>query len=115
MRTHLLAIAIVLTAAGCAHTGDSARAKRHWLDPATAPPDAAELRYLVDRDTGRGKPFHYYAYGAAVSEVELEQQGVGRRVWSADPGRDVDQPPWSTREGIDASHPGWDEQRQVVD
>jgi xanthine dehydrogenase large subunit len=25
-----------------------------------------------DRDTGRGKPFHYYAYGAAVSEVELD-------------------------------------------
>jgi xanthine dehydrogenase large subunit len=24
-----------------------------------------------DRATGRGKPFHYYAYGAAVSEVEL--------------------------------------------
>jgi len=25
-----------------------------------------------DRQTGRGKPFHYYAYGAAVSEVELD-------------------------------------------
>jgi xanthine dehydrogenase large subunit len=25
-----------------------------------------------DRQTGRGKPFHYYAYGAAVSEVEVE-------------------------------------------
>jgi xanthine dehydrogenase large subunit len=25
-----------------------------------------------DRDTGRGKPFHYYAYGAAVSEVEVD-------------------------------------------
>lgn len=25
-----------------------------------------------DRDTGRGKPFHYYAYGAAVSEVEID-------------------------------------------
>jgi xanthine dehydrogenase large subunit len=24
-----------------------------------------------DRDAGRGKPFHYFAYGAAVSEVEL--------------------------------------------
>ena len=24
-----------------------------------------------DRATGRGKPFHYFAYGAAVSEVEL--------------------------------------------
>jgi hypothetical protein len=53
MRTTLLAIAIALTAVGCTHTGDAARAKRHWLDPATAPPDAAELRYLVDRDTGR--------------------------------------------------------------
>jgi hypothetical protein len=35
------------------HTGDPARGKRHWLDPATTPPDAPELRYLVDRDTGR--------------------------------------------------------------
>jgi xanthine dehydrogenase large subunit len=25
-----------------------------------------------DRQTGRGKPFHYYAYGAAVSEVEVD-------------------------------------------
>jgi xanthine dehydrogenase large subunit len=25
-----------------------------------------------DRDSGRGKPFHYYAYGAAVSEVEVD-------------------------------------------
>jgi xanthine dehydrogenase large subunit len=25
-----------------------------------------------DRETGRGKPFHYYAYGAAVSEVEVD-------------------------------------------
>jgi len=25
-----------------------------------------------DRDTGRGKPFHYYSYGAAVSEVEVD-------------------------------------------
>jgi xanthine dehydrogenase large subunit len=24
-----------------------------------------------DKDTGRGKPFHYFAYGAAVSEVEV--------------------------------------------
>src|SRR4029079_12060023 len=25
-----------------------------------------------DRDTGRGKPFHYFAVGAAVSEVEVD-------------------------------------------
>ena len=25
-----------------------------------------------DRESGRGKPFHYYAYGAAVSEVEVD-------------------------------------------
>jgi xanthine dehydrogenase large subunit len=25
-----------------------------------------------DRDVGRGKPFHYFAYGAAVSEVEVD-------------------------------------------
>ncbi|HET9929429.1 MAG TPA: xanthine dehydrogenase molybdopterin binding subunit, partial [Polyangiaceae bacterium] len=25
-----------------------------------------------DRDSGRGKPFHYFAYGAAVSEVEVD-------------------------------------------
>lgn len=25
-----------------------------------------------DRTTGRGKPFHYYAYGAAVAEVEVD-------------------------------------------
>ncbi len=25
-----------------------------------------------DKATGRGKPFHYYAYGAAVSEVEVD-------------------------------------------
>ncbi|MGC4088980.1 MAG: xanthine dehydrogenase molybdopterin binding subunit [Polyangiaceae bacterium] len=25
-----------------------------------------------DRDSGQGKPFHYYAYGAAVSEVEVD-------------------------------------------
>jgi xanthine dehydrogenase large subunit len=25
-----------------------------------------------DRDSGRGKPFHYYSYGAAVSEVEVD-------------------------------------------
>jgi xanthine dehydrogenase large subunit len=27
---------------------------------------------FFDRDTGRGKPFHYYSYGAAVSEVEVD-------------------------------------------
>jgi len=26
-----------------------------------------------DRQTGRGKPFHYFAFGAAVSEVEVER------------------------------------------
>ena len=25
-----------------------------------------------DRATGRGKPFHYFAYGAAVTEVEVD-------------------------------------------
>jgi xanthine dehydrogenase large subunit len=29
-----------------------------------------DLHY--DRETGQGKPFHYYAYGAAVSEVEVD-------------------------------------------
>jgi xanthine dehydrogenase large subunit len=36
-----------------------------------------------DRATGKGKPFHYYAYGAAVSEVEVDGftgQYVLRRV-----------------------------------
>jgi xanthine dehydrogenase large subunit len=36
-----------------------------------------------DRATGKGKPFHYYAYGAAVSEVEVDGftgQYVIRRV-----------------------------------
>jgi hypothetical protein len=53
VRTLLLAIGIALTAVACTHTDDASRAKRHWLDPATTPPDAPELRYLVDRDTGR--------------------------------------------------------------
>jgi hypothetical protein len=38
---------------GCRHVGDTAGPRPSWLDPAAAPPDAAELRYLVDRDTGR--------------------------------------------------------------
>ena len=29
-----------------------------------------EIHY--DRDAGRGKPFHYFAVGAAVSEVEVD-------------------------------------------
>ncbi len=36
-----------------------------------------------DRTTGQGKPFHYYAYGAAVAEVEVDRftgQYVIRRV-----------------------------------
>lgn len=52
-RTFVLAVAIGSMAAGCAHVGDTARQKPSWLDRSAAPPDAAELRYLVDRDTGR--------------------------------------------------------------
>jgi len=40
-------------------------------------------RISFDRDTGKGKPFHYFAYGAAISEVEVDGftgQYVLRRV-----------------------------------
>ena len=53
-RAHfLIAVAVSLLAVGCRHVGDTAGPKPSWLDPAAAPPDAAQLRYLVDRDTGR--------------------------------------------------------------
>jgi hypothetical protein len=44
---------VSLLAVGCRHVGDTAGPRPSWLDPSAAPPDAAELRYLVDRDTGR--------------------------------------------------------------
>jgi hypothetical protein len=53
MRTSLIALAMSVAAAGCHHLGGTAGPRPSWLDPAAAPPDAAELRYLVDRDTGR--------------------------------------------------------------
>lgn len=40
-------------------------------------------RISFNRDTGKGKPFHYFAYGAAISEVEVDGftgQYVLRRV-----------------------------------
>jgi len=64
---------------------------RHYLRPDTkiSFPDLAKMAYLkrtslfasgyyrtprisFDREKGKGKPFHYYAYGAAVSEVEVD-------------------------------------------
>ena len=51
-RTFLLAIAMTWAAAGCQHL-DDARPTPSWLDPKAAPPDAAELRYLVEHETGR--------------------------------------------------------------
>ncbi len=42
-----------------------------------------------DRDTGRGKPFHYYAYGAAVSEVEVDGFTGQYRLLRADLLQDV--------------------------
>ena len=37
-----------------------------------------------DRDAGRGKPFHYFAYGAAVAEVEVDGFTGMHRVLRAD-------------------------------
>ncbi|MDF3069865.1 MAG: xanthine dehydrogenase, molybdopterin binding subunit [Polyangiaceae bacterium] len=42
-----------------------------------------------DRDSGRGKPFHYYAYGAAVSEVEVDGFTGQYRLLRADVLHDV--------------------------
>ncbi|ATB31691.1 xanthine dehydrogenase molybdopterin binding subunit [Melittangium boletus] len=42
-----------------------------------------------DRDTGRGKPFHYYAFGAAVVEVELSGLTGEHRVRRVDVLHDV--------------------------
>ncbi|MET0391043.1 MAG: xanthine dehydrogenase molybdopterin binding subunit [Polyangiales bacterium] len=42
-----------------------------------------------DRATGRGKPFHYFAYGAAVSEVELDGFTGQYRIVRADILHDV--------------------------
>jgi hypothetical protein len=52
MRAPLLA-AIVLALAACKHGEPRPPEKPPpWLDPSAAPPDAAELRYLVDPATG---------------------------------------------------------------
>jgi xanthine dehydrogenase large subunit len=42
-----------------------------------------------DRDAGRGKPFHYFAYGAAVTEVELSGLTGEHRVTRVDILHDV--------------------------
>jgi xanthine dehydrogenase large subunit len=42
-----------------------------------------------DRDAGRGKPFHYFAYGAAVTEVELSGLTGEHRVRRVDILHDV--------------------------
>jgi xanthine dehydrogenase large subunit len=42
-----------------------------------------------DRDTGLGKPFHYYSYGAAVSEVEVDGFTGQYRIVRADLLHDV--------------------------
>ena len=42
-----------------------------------------------DRATGRGKPFHYFSYGAAVSEVEVERFTGDYRVRRVDILQDV--------------------------
>jgi xanthine dehydrogenase large subunit len=42
-----------------------------------------------DRDTGRGKPFHYYAFGAAVVEVEVSGLTGEHRVRRVDILHDV--------------------------
>lgn len=42
-----------------------------------------------DRATGKGKPFHYYAYGAAVSEVEVDGFTGQYRILRADLLHDV--------------------------
>src|SRR5262245_14274799 len=43
----------------------------------------------LDRQTGRGKPFHYFAFGAAVSEVEVDRFTGDYRVRRADILQDV--------------------------
>lgn len=42
-----------------------------------------------DRATGRGKPFHYFAFGAAVSEVEIDRFTGDYRVRRVDILQDV--------------------------
>ncbi len=42
-----------------------------------------------DRGTGRGKPFHYFAFGAAVSEVEVDRFAGDYRVRRVDILQDV--------------------------
>jgi xanthine dehydrogenase molybdopterin-binding subunit B len=42
-----------------------------------------------DRSKGRGKPFYYFAYGAAVSEVEIDGYSGMKRVLSVDILQDV--------------------------
>jgi len=44
---------------------------------------------FFDRETGRGKPFHYYSYGAAVSEVEVDGFTGQYRILRADLLHDV--------------------------
>src|SRR5438067_1458719 len=42
-----------------------------------------------DKSTGRGKPFHYFVYGAAVSEVEVDGFTGGSRLLRVDILQDV--------------------------
>jgi xanthine dehydrogenase molybdopterin binding subunit len=42
-----------------------------------------------DRQSGRGHPFHYFAYGAAVSEVEVDGFTGMHRLWRVDILQDV--------------------------
>ena len=51
-----------------------------------------------DRDTGRGNPFHYFAYGMAVSEVEIDTLTGAHRLLRTDIIHDVGD---SINEGID--------------
>jgi|SoiMethySBSTD1v2_1073268.scaffolds.fasta_scaffold47698_2 hypothetical protein len=53
LRTLLAGIAVACLTVGCTHLDETPRPTPSWLDPAAAPPDAAELRYLVDIETGR--------------------------------------------------------------
>ena len=42
-----------------------------------------------DQKTGQGRPFHYFAYGAAVTEVEVDGFTGGHRVLRVDILQDV--------------------------
>lgn len=71
--------AAVVFADGAAHAPDGRAvawpelARAAWMRriPLSAAGYYATPDIAYDRAAGRGKPFHYYAYGAAVSEVEL--------------------------------------------